>query len=325
MEDIRELISRPVVRELALFENAFCHLLDSDNSKMQQVKEHILQTNGKKLRPILLLLSALLSGKVSDVTIKSAVFIELFHTASLLHDDVVDDAKLRRGKPSVNAVFDNKVAVLSGDYLFTASAQAAASMGNLQIIAVLGKLGMHLSLGELDQLTNVDELDFSEASYLKVIREKTAMLFAACTEIGALSADASEAEVAALRSYGEHIGMAFQIRDDIFDYFDDANIGKPTGNDIREGKVTLPLIYAIEHAGEKERKSLTDLLRTGDFSDENVHKLITFAKENQGINYAYQTMQVYADKAKAALHIFPDVDAKAALLAFVDYVIVRDK
>jgi octaprenyl-diphosphate synthase len=325
MEDIRELISRPVVRELALFDDAFYHSLDSDNPKMQRVKEYILQTNGKKLRPILLLLSALLSGKVGDVTIKSAVFIELFHTASLLHDDVVDDAKQRRGKPSVNAMFDNKVAVLSGDYLFTVSAQMAASMGNLQILAVLGKLGMHLSLGELDQLTNVDELNLSEASYLKVIRKKTAMLFAACTEIGALSVGASNVEVDALRAYGEYVGMSFQIRDDVFDYFDDAWIGKPTGNDIREGKVTLPLLYALEHAREKDKNRFILMLQAERLSDENVQELIVFAKENRGIDYAYQIMQVYADKAKAALTIFPNSEAKSALLSFVDYVILRDK
>jgi octaprenyl-diphosphate synthase len=323
--EIKEHLSRPVARELAAFDEAFGRSLDGAGGRMKLVRAHILRSGGKRLRPILVLLSALLSGKVTDVSIESAVLIELLHTASLLHDDVVDETEKRRGEPSVNAVFDNKTAILSGDYLLSLSLYKAIAIGDLRILSVIGQLGKYMSQGELNQLTNVSELDISEASYLRVIREKTAMLFSACTEIGALSAGASEKEIAALRSYGESVGMAFQIRDDIFDYFDEASLGKPTGNDIREGKITLPLIYAIGHAGEEEKESLTGLLRSGDFSDENVHKLIAFARENQGIDYACRKMQLYADKAQAALRDFPDADAKAALLLFADYAVVRDK
>jgi octaprenyl-diphosphate synthase len=323
--DIRALISRPVVEELAAFEEVFRDSLESDNPQMQLVKSYILRSNGKKLRPVLVLLSALLSGRVTAVSIESAVLIELLHTASLLHDDVVDDTKQRRGELSVNAVFGNKTAILAGDYLLSVSLYKAIAIGNLQILSVIGELGKHLSLGELTQLKNVSELDLSEAGYLTVIRKKTAMLFAACTEIGALSVGASRREVDDLRSYGENIGMCFQIRDDVFDYYDDLKIGKPTGNDIREGKVTLPLLYALEHAGEDEKRPMLQILQSGKFSDGQVKKLITFAKENHGIDYACQIMQRYADRAKAALQAFPEVDAKAALLALVDYVILRDK
>jgi octaprenyl-diphosphate synthase len=323
--EIRELISGPIVKELAVFDEVFRCSLESDSRRMQLVGEYVLRATGKKLRPVLVLLSALLSGRVTDVSIESAVLIELLHTASLLHDDVVDETEKRRGMPSVNAMFDNKTAVLAGDYLLSVSLQRAIAVGNLQILEVIGRLGKYLSQGELNQLMNVCDLDISEAAYLRVIREKTAMLFAACTEIGALSAAASEAEVAALRMYGERVGMAFQIRDDIFDYFDDARIGKPTGNDIREGKVTLPLIYAIERVGVGERKRVREMLRAGDFSDENIRQLIAFAREHRGIEYAYRVMGVYAREAKEALHVFPDAEAKEALLAFVDYVVLRDK
>jgi octaprenyl-diphosphate synthase len=323
--DIKGLMSEPIAKELAAFDEAFRRSLESENLRMQLVKEHILRSNGKKLRPMLVLLSALFSGKVTDISIESAVLIELLHTASLLHDDVVDETAMRRGNPSVNAVFDNKTAILSGDYLLSISLQKAIVIGNLKILSVIGRLGMYLSHGELNQLTNVCDLDISEVSYLKVIREKTAMLFAACTEIGALSADASTDNVSALRAYGEHIGMAFQIKDDIFDYFDDTTIGKPVGNDIREGKVTLPLIYAIEHANDTEKAYFIELLRQKDFSDENVQKLIFFAKRNRGVDYAGQVMQRYADRAKASLAAFPDTDAKEALQAFVEYVMLRDR
>ncbi len=323
--DIRSLISQPVEKELHTFDLAFSQSLQSDSPKMQEVANHILQSNGKRIRPVVLLLSALLAGKVTSVSIESAVLIELLHTASLLHDDVVDETEKRRGRPSANAVFDNKVAILSGDFILSISLQKAIVIGDLRILSVFGQLGKHLSLGELNQLTNVRNLIIQEESYLKVIREKTATLFSACTEIGALSAGASDEEVAKLRSYGENIGMCFQIQDDIFDYFDSAVLGKPTGNDIREGKVTLPLLYAIEKAGENDKNRIMTILREQDFSEENIKSLTLFAKESGGVEYARKKMQVYALQAKESLHIFPDGEAKTALLKLVDYVISRDR
>jgi len=321
--DIKALISQPVAKELEAFDKAFSRSLESDSSKMQAVVDYIQQSNGKRIRPVVLLLSALLSGKVTDTSVESAVLIELLHTASLLHDDVVDETEKRRGIPSVNAVFDNKIAILSGDYILSVSLHKAIEIGDFGILSVFGQLGKYLSLGELNQLSNVRELNFTEEDYFKVIREKTAMLFSACTEIGALSANASGECVTALRSYGENIGMCFQIRDDIFDYFDSKEIGKPTGNDIREGKVTLPLLYALDRAGEGKREELMSILRSYDLTEENVKSLISFAKESGGIEYAEQKMSVYADRAVADLAVFPDCEAKAALLKLVEFVVKR--
>ena len=322
--DIKTLISQPIAKELAAFNKAFSHSLESDSVKMQIVADYVMQSNGKKLRPVVLLLSALLSGKVTDISIESAVLIELLHTASLLHDDVVDDAKERRGRPSVNAVFDNKVAVLSGDYILSVSLQKALKIGDFRILSVFVQLGKYLSLGELNQLHNVQELIVSEPSYLRVIKEKTATLFSACTEIGALSSEsASDEQIEALRSYGECIGMCFQIRDDIFDYYDNAIVGKPTGNDIREGKVTLPLLYALNQASGDEKSHIMTILQSQDFSDVNIKYLINYAKEHGGIDYSREKMQHYADLAKGYLNIFPDCEAKDALVRLAEYIMVR--
>ncbi len=323
--DIRALISQPVTKELAAFDDAFRFSLQGESRNVQAVMDYILQSNGKRIRPVVVLLSALMSGKVTSVSIESAVLIELLHTASLIHDDVVDETEKRRGEPSVNAVFDNKVAVLSGDYILSVVFYKAVSIGNPSIFSVIGQLGKHLASGELDQLDNVKQFNFSEESYLHVIRKKTAMLFSACTEIGALSADASPEWVDALKLYGENIGMCFQIRDDIFDYYDEAEIGKPTGNDIREGKVTLPLIFALNQASSEEKHRLIQIIREKNFSDENVKLLLSFAKENQGIDYAHKKMQQYADKAKTALSIFPDSEAKSALTDLTGYIMERNK
>lgn len=321
--DIKALISQPVARELEAFDEAFSRSLKSDSAKMQAVADYIMQSNGKRIRPVVLLLSASLSGKATDVSIESAVLIELLHTASLLHDDVVDETVRRRGFPSVNAVFDNKVAVLAGDYILSVSLYKAILVGDFRILTVFGQLGKYLSLGELNQLSNVREFNFSEEGYMKVIREKTAMLFSACTEIGALSAGASDEQVTALRNFGENIGMCFQIRDDIFDYFDSQDIGKPTGNDIREGKVTLPLLYALNRAGEGDREKIMAMFRSQDLVEENVKFLTAFAKENGGIEYAEQKMREFAERARADLSIFPDNESKAALLRLAEYVIER--
>lgn len=321
--DIKALISRPVAKELEAFDKAFSRSLESDSAKMQTVVDYIMQSNGKRIRPVVLLLSALVSGRVTEVSIESAVLLELLHTASLLHDDVVDETVERRGAPSVNAVFDNKVAILAGDFVLSVSLYKAILVGDLRILQVFGQLGKYLSLGELNQLSNVKELNISEESYLKVIREKTAMLFSACTEIGALSAGASDEKVTALRNFGENIGMCFQIRDDIFDYFDSKEIGKPTGNDIREGKVTLPLLHTLNRAGEVDKAKIMDILRSQDLSDEHITYLITFAKDNGGIEYAEQKMAYYAECARKDLSIFPDSEAKECLLKLADFVMNR--
>lgn len=322
--DIRTLISQPVKEDLKIFDEAFNLSLKCDSAKMQSVMDYISLSNGKRIRPVMLLLSAFLSGKVTVMSIESAVLIEILHTATLIHDDVVDDTLERRGEPSVKAKFGNKVAVLAGDYLLSVALYKAISLGDLQVLSIIGRLGKYLSLGELNQLSNVREFHFSEESYLDVIREKTAMLFSACTEIGALSAGADSQVVEAMRIYGENIGMCFQIRDDIFDYYNDRNIGKPTGNDIREGKVTLPLIYALNQSIEKEREKYLDIIKRKDFSSKNIASLIQFAKDNGGIDYAKEKMKIYASIAEQSLLSFTDSEAKKSLLIVIDYVISRN-
>ena len=232
--DIASVIQAPISAELEDFRQLFARSLSSSNPLLNSVIEHIRQRSGKMMRPMLVLLSAKLCGAVSSAALHAAVALELLHNASLVHDDVVDESGERRGQLSVNAVFNNKVAVLSGDYLLATALVQVALTRNHDIIDVVSALGQDLADGELLQLSNVGNTDFSESVYFEIIHKKTAVLFAACTKCGALSAGASAEDVEKARLFGEYIGLCFQIKDDIFDYYEDKQIGKPTGNDMHE-------------------------------------------------------------------------------------------
>lgn len=320
----RNKIEEPVAGEFARFNEEFESSLRSGTGLLQAAIDQILGATGKHIRPLLVLLSAKACGTITESTINSAVFLELLHTATLIHDDVIDETKQRRGVPSLNAIFDNRVAILTGDYILSTALIRSIQTGDLRIVGIVSNLGRDLSEGEIKQMETADESILDEDCYLQVIYKKTATLLSACTTIGAISAGAGDAQIGIMRRFGELIGYAFQIKDDIFDYFKESHIGKPTGNDIREGKVTLPLLFALQHGGE-EAEAYRRIILAKDFTDEQVERLIGFAKANGGIEYAERRMMDYHDKAIEALDSLPDSPAKKALVDLADYIVYREK
>lgn len=319
------VIQAPISAELEDFRQLFAGSLSSSNPLLNRVVEYIRQRNGKMMRPMLVLLSAKLYGAVSPAALHAAVALELLHNASLVHDDVVDESGERRGQLSVNAVFNNKVAVLTGDYLLATALVQVALTHNHDIVDVVSALGQDLADGELLQLSNVENADFSESVYFEIIRKKTAMLFAACTKCGALSAGASAGDVEKARLFGEYIGLCFQIKDDIFDYYEDKQIGKPTGNDMHEGKLTLPALYALNATGSEEARAIALRVKSGTASVDEIGRLVAFTKENGGIGYAERVMCDYREKAFALLPATADAAVRRSLEAYLNYVVERQK
>lgn len=323
--DNSSLIKNPISVELEDFKKLFDSTLSSSNLLLNSVIAHIRQKNGKMMRPILVLLAAKLYGEVCPATLHAAVSLELLHNASLVHDDVVDESTERRGQLSVNAIFNNKVAVLSGDYLLATSLVQVGLTRNHAIIDIVSCLGQDLADGELLQLSNVSNLHFSEDIYFDVIRKKTAVLFAACTKAGALSVGADDEKAEFARLFGEYIGLCFQIKDDIFDYFESKEIGKPTGNDMLEGKLTLPVIYALNITKDKAAEEIAIRVKNGEATDDEIAQLIEFTKQHGGIEYATEAMYAYRNRALSLLASMPDSDVKTALAAYLDYVVEREK
>ena len=321
----RSKIEQPVAVEFKRFNDEFAASLRSETNRLQSAIDQILNASGKHVRPLLVLLTAKACGQVTDNTINSAVLLELLHTATLIHDDVIDETKQRRGVPSLNAIFDNRISVLVGDYVLSTALIRSIQTGNLQIIGIVSNLGRDLSEGEIKQLETAEESIIDESCYMQVIRKKTAMLLSACSEIGSISAGASGEMVEKCREFGEYLGYCFQIKDDIFDYFKEANIGKPTGNDIREGKVTLPLLHALQTGRREEVDNFLHIINEKDFTTENIDLLIDFAKANGGIEYAEQRMQEYRDKAVEVLMTLPESEAREGLLLLADYIVERRK
>ena len=323
--DNSSLIKSPIAAELDDFKKLFDTSLTSSNFLLNEVISHIRQKNGKMMRPMLLLLMAKLYGTVCPETLHAAVSLELLHTASLVHDDVVDESTERRGQLSVNAIYNNKVAVLVGDYLLATSLVQVGKTHNYAIIDVVSRLGQNLSEGELLQLSNVSNLQFSEEIYFDVIRKKTAVLFAACTKAGALSVGVTDEQAEFARLFGEYIGLCFQIKDDILDYYDSKKIGKPTGNDMLEGKLTLPVLYALNATHDRTAEEIAMKVKDGTATSDEIARLIEFAKQQGGIEYAVEAMHAYKEKALSLLATLPDTDVKTALTAYLDYVVDRDK
>lgn len=323
--DVLSLIKSPIIDELEDFKNLFDHSLSSSNPLLTDVIGHLQQRNGKMMRPILVLLIAKLYGKVSAQTLHAAVSLELLHTASLVHDDVVDESAERRGQLSVNAIFNNKVAVLTGDFLLATCLVQASKTKNHGIIDVVSKLGQDLAEGELLQLSNIDNTEFSESVYFDVINKKTAALFASCTKAAALSAQVDNEKVELARLFGEYIGICFQIKDDIFDYFDNADIGKPTGNDMFEGKLTLPVLFVLNNGAGEEIKRLAIKVKQRLASHQEISDLVSFTKDNGGILYAQKEMTKYKEKALDLLSLMPDTEVKESLRLYLDYVVDRHK
>jgi octaprenyl-diphosphate synthase len=318
-------IKQPIFSEFQTFEKEFKAVFESENPLLSSIIEHLLKGKGKQLRPILVLLSAKLCGEVNFQSINAAISLELLHTASLIHDDVIDETFERRGNPSVNAKWDNKVSILAGDYMLSNSLCVGVRTRNLQILDLISSIGKELADGELLQLSNTQKSVLTEDDYFKIIRKKTALLFSVCTESGALSVGATEQETIGLRNFGESLGMCFQIQDDIFDYSENANIGKPIGNDIREGKVTLPLILALKNAAQDEATQISKIIDAKDFTHENVNRVILFTRENNGIELAQDRMDEYKNKAIEGLNSFKNNDIKDALSIALEYTTKRNK
>lgn len=322
--DYLSVIKKPITEELNHFIDLFNTSLEHQDGLLSQVLMFIKQRSGKRMRPMLMLLIAKAFGCVSEVTQHAAIGLELLHTASLVHDDVVDESGERRGQASVNAFYDNKVAVLVGDYILSTALLHVSYTSSDRIVSGLAELGRTLSDGEILQLENISNQTISEEAYYEVIKRKTAALFEACTEIGALSVGASKDDVEQARLFGLHLGMAFQIRDDIFDYYESNDIGKPTGNDMAEGKLTLPVIHAVLSADNGAMKDLALKVRKGEVTPEEVAQLVAFTKENGGIEYAETKMREFKNKAIGFIEEkIQDADIKQALNAYLDYVIER--
>ena len=296
--DYLSLIKQPINQDLNDFIQLFNASLTHSDGLLGSALTHIRQRGGKRMRPILILLMAKNFGQVSDVTQNAAIGLELLHTASLVHDDVVDESRERRGQASVNATYDNKVAVLVGDYILSTALLSVSLTNNQRIVQLLSQLGRTLAAGEILQLSNIQNPVFSEDVYYQIINNKTAALFEACAKIGAISAGADEGGVEAAAKFGHNIGMIFQIRDDIFDYFDSKEIGKPTGNDMTEGKLTLPLIYALNNSNLESVHTLARKVKAGTVNADEIAVLVEFTKEIGGIEYAERRMEEIAAESR---------------------------
>lgn len=323
--DYLSLIMQPIVQDLDNFVELFNASLTHSDGLLGSALSHIRQRGGKRMRPMLILLMAQNFGRVSQVTQNAAVGLELLHTASLVHDDVVDESSERRGQASVNATYDNKVAVLVGDYILSSALLRVSMTDNQKIIQLLAELGRTLAAGEILQLSNIQNQEISEDVYYQIINNKTAALFEACSKIGALSAGATDEEIAAAAKFGQNIGMIFQIRDDIFDYFDSKKIGKPTGNDMVEGKLTLPVIYALNNSHLESMQTLARKVKAGTVNPDEIAVLVEFTKEQGGIEYAERRMEEIADEARVFINKYvKDIAVKDALTAYLEYVIQRN-
>ena len=323
--DYLSLIRRPIESELSAFIQMFDEALSHTDGLLSDTLQHIRKRGGKRMRPMLTLLIASNYGQVNSVTQHAAVGLELLHTASLVHDDVVDESGERRGQPSVNASFNNKVAVLVGDYILSTALLNVSLTNHTEIIKSLAQLGQTLSSGELLQMNNFKEDGISEEIYYRVIEQKTASLFATCAKNGALSVGVSPEEVSASYEFGKAIGMIFQIRDDIFDYFDSKEIGKPTGNDMAEGKLTLPVIYALKSTGLESMLRLAKKVKNGSVNSDEIAVLVNFAKERGGIDYAVKKMNDFSEIAKRYIDFHVKQSSiRDALTAYLEFVALRN-
>lgn len=324
--DYLSTIKQPILSELSDFDDLFTKSLSHQNGLLGQALEHVRQSSGKRMRPMFILLMAKNYGKVNEVTQHAAVGLELLHTASLVHDDVVDESRERRGQSSVNAVYNNKVAVLVGDYILSTALLHVNYTRNQEIVNTLAELGRTLSNGEILQLSNIQNKEISEAVYYQVIKQKTAAFFEACACLGAMSVEADRADIELARKFGQNIGVIFQIRDDIFDYYDKEEIGKPTGNDMAEGKLTLPAIHALNSTADEAMLAVARKVKAGTVTTDEIGRLVAFTKAHGGIEYAEERMwKLHAESLDFLESEVDDDSVKKGLRAYLDFVIERQK
>lgn len=323
--DIRETIQKPIKAEFSEFKSFYSQQFKSDVPLLADTLAHVASASGKMMRPMLLLLVAKSCGGITPSTYAAASALELLHTASLLHDDVVDESNMRRGVPSLNALYSNRIAILTGDYLFSSSLYNASLTNNNAIIEGLSQLGRILSRGEMLQLQLQRQGGFNEENYFEVIRCKTASLFSCCGRFGALSAGADATCVDLFARFGEILGICFQIKDDIFDYFN-SNIGKPTGSDFREGKITLPALYVLNKSSDEKVRIIKEQINAGKpLAEEQITLLLERSKSEGGVDYALAKIEEFRAEALRILSSDIPDDCRNALTAYLDYVISREK
>jgi len=318
-------IKKPISDELGIFEEKFKQSMKTSVSLLDTIMGYIVKRKGKQMRPMFVLLTSKLCGSITEKTYRAAALIELLHTATLVHDDVVDDAYKRRGFFSINALWKNKIAVLVGDYLLSKGLVLALDNDDFKELKYLSHAVRQMSEGELLQIEKTRGLNFSEDIYFEIIQKKTASLIASSCAIGGVASEsASEEQIEKLRAFGEAVGIAFQIKDDLFDFGDD-DVGKPLGGDIKEKKLTLPLIHALNAADKSTRKKYTRMIRKENHKEEKVQEVIAFVRSSGGLDYARKRMFEYQQKALSILDEFPENDSRESLRGLVDYVITRKK
>jgi len=318
-------IKKPVEQEMRHFEGFFNETLKSDIPLLRIILNYILRRKGKQMRPMLVFLSAGLNGTINESSYIAATFIELLHTATLVHDDVVDDSQQRRGALSINALWNSKIAVLVGDYLLSQGLLISVRKNRTDLLEIMSEAVQAMSEGELLQLQKSWKLNITEEVYFKIIRMKTAALVAACTASGTASVTSDPESIRTMKDLGENIGISFQIRDDLLDYCGNGLTGKPEGNDIREKKITLPLIHALQQVSNGERRRILSIIRQRKKSSKEVRSVVGFVTDNGGIEYAEMMMGKYRDKALAILDTYPDSEYRNSMRAFIDYTTSRSK
>lgn len=318
-------IKKPVREEMDQFEAYFARTMNSEVPLLKIILNYIFRRKGKQMRPLLVFLTAKLNGKIAEPTYIASTFIELLHTASLVHDDVVDDARERRGALSINALWNSKIAVLVGDYMLAKGLLISIEKSRMDMLEIMSEAVKSMSEGELLQLQKARKLNIKEEDYFRIIRCKTAALLAACTASGARSVTEDRDKIQLMREFGENIGIAFQIRDDLLDYNGNGLTGKITGNDIKEKKITLPLIHALEQSTFLQRRRILSIFRNSKKTKSEIAEVVRFVSEKGGMNYAELKMNEYRDKALAILDNYPESDVKTSLRDFVYFTTSREK
>jgi octaprenyl-diphosphate synthase len=318
-------IRRPVDKEMAQFEAYFAKTMRSEVPLLNIILNYIFRRKGKQMRPLLVFLTARLNGEITEATYVAATFIELLHTASLVHDDVVDDANERRGALSINALWNSKIAVLVGDYLLSKGMLISVEKNRFDMLEIVSDAVKMMSEGELLQLQKARKLNLKEEDYFKIIKSKTAALLSACTACGARSVSEDSETIQMMKDFGENIGIAFQIRDDLLDYERTGLTGKVAGNDIKERKLTLPLIHSLEHTSYLKRRHILGIVKSRKKTKTEINEVIQFVSENGGMDYAELKMNQYRDKALAILDSYPDSEVRESMKEFVLFTTSRKK
>jgi octaprenyl-diphosphate synthase len=318
-------IKQPVSKEMALFESKFKNSLKTSVPLLDKIMHYIIKRKGKQMRPLFVFLTAKLFNNVNESTYTAASLIELLHTATLVHDDIIDEANFRRGVFSINALWKNKISVLVGDFLLSRGLLLAVENEQFQLLKIMSTAVKEMSEGELLQIEKTRRLDITEEVYFEIIKKKTAALISACCEAGAASTNAHKNDILKMRTFGEKAGIAFQIKDDLFDYTQNPLIGKPTGIDIREKKMTLPLIYTLNNSDKKTKAFIINTIKNDSKNSRKVEQIINIVKEKKGLEYAKNKMNLFVNEALEILKEFENNESKSSLINLVEYVVKRER